>query len=219
MTVQQRALRTRRRVLEAAAAVFDHHGFASASIADILRAANVTKGALYFHFPSKEALARGVMEEQKRALVLTNTGLHTQTVIDITQGVARLLRADPVLRASFRLTVEQGAMGPEDPSLYLWWLGVCRTHLVQAGKAGELDGAADPDALAHLVVGSLTGVQLLSQVLSRRADIGERLATWWRTVLPGMVADRVLPRLSPQGSDDLLAAVRGNGRGKEVGVR
>jgi AcrR family transcriptional regulator len=204
--------------LEAAATVFDRQGFASASISDILSTGRVTKGALYFHFESKEALARGVMEEQKRSLILTNTGLHTQTVIDVTQGVARLVNKDALLRASIRLTVEQGAMGRDDPSMHLWWLGVFRTHLIQAARAGELDADVDPDDLAHLVVGSFSGVQLLSQVLSRREDLPSRVAIWWRTVLPAIVTDRVLPRLDPSGSGDLLAAVNKIGRGEEVPV-
>jgi AcrR family transcriptional regulator len=206
-------------VLEAAAVVFESRGFASTSISDVLHSAQVTKGALYFHFESKEALARGVMEEQKRSLVLTNTGSHTQTVIDITQGVARLLRRDPVLRASIRLTVEQGAMGSNDPSVHQWWLEVCRTHLYQAERAGELNADAGPDDLAHLVVGSLFGVQLLSQVLTRRVDLVARVTTWWSTLLPGMVSERVLPRLDPRGSADLLARLNGIRRGEEASVR
>ncbi|MDT0270310.1 ScbR family autoregulator-binding transcription factor [Streptomyces sp. DSM 44915] len=209
MAIQQRALQTRRRVLEAAAVVFDEQAFNSASISSILRRARVTKGALYFHFGSKEELARSVMEEQKRCLVLTNTGLHVQTVIDITQGVARLIPADPTLRASFRLTVEQGAMGQEDPSLYRWWLGIYCAHLVQARHAGELAAGVDPEDIAHLVVGAFTGTHLLTRVLHSHQDLVERVAAFWRTVLPGLVTERVLPRLAPYGSGDLQAALKG----------
>lgn len=64
MPIQERAQRTRRRVLVAAAGVFAQRGFARASMAEILDAAGVTKGALYFHFPGKEALAKAVVQEQ-----------------------------------------------------------------------------------------------------------------------------------------------------------
>lgn len=66
MAQQERAVRTRRAVLEAAATVFAERGYAAATIAEILRRAGVTKGALYFHFGSKAALARGVLQEQLR---------------------------------------------------------------------------------------------------------------------------------------------------------
>jgi len=59
MAQQERAVRTRRAVLEAAAAVFAERGYAAATIGEILARAQVTKGALYFHFDSKAALAQG----------------------------------------------------------------------------------------------------------------------------------------------------------------
>ena len=39
------------------------HGFQSAAIDKILAATNVTKGALYYHFESKEALGYAIIEE------------------------------------------------------------------------------------------------------------------------------------------------------------
>ncbi|WP_159029883.1 ScbR family autoregulator-binding transcription factor [Streptomyces marincola] len=208
MATQQRALRTRRRVIEAAATVFDAHGYASASITDILRTAGVTKGALYFHFDSKEALARSVVAERRRSVIVTDTGLHTQTVIDFTHGVARSFATDTLLRAGVRLTVERGMLGEADPQgMYHWWTELCRTHLALAGERGELRPDADPDDLACMVVGSFIGVQLLSAVLSDRADLVERLTGWWQVVLPGMVGAPVLPRLRPDGSRDVIEQV------------
>ncbi|MDT0446632.1 MULTISPECIES: ScbR family autoregulator-binding transcription factor [unclassified Streptomyces] len=209
MATQQRALRTRRRVIEAAAAVFDEHGYASASITDILRAAGVTKGALYFHFDSKEALARSVMAEQRRSVMLTNTGLHAQTVIDITHGVARSFATNTLLRAGVRLTVEQGVLGESDPGMYHWWTELCRSQLMLAKDHGELRPGASPEDLAYMIIGSFTGVQLLSAVACDRADLVERLTTWWRVALPGMVQESVLPRLRPHGSADVIAMVNG----------
>lgn len=64
MAQQARAIQTRRSILVAAAAVFDERGYSSATISEILARAGVTKGALYFHFTSKEDLALGVMDVQ-----------------------------------------------------------------------------------------------------------------------------------------------------------
>ncbi|MER7106033.1 TetR family transcriptional regulator, partial [Streptomyces humidus] len=47
---QERGVQTRRQLLRAAAEVFDESGFAGASIKDILQQAELTAGALYFHF-------------------------------------------------------------------------------------------------------------------------------------------------------------------------
>ncbi|MEJ8643270.1 TetR family transcriptional regulator [Streptomyces sp. MS1.HAVA.3] len=57
-------MRTRRAILEAAAVVFEERGYGAAKLTDIVTLAHVTKGALYFHFDSKEDLAQAVIDAQ-----------------------------------------------------------------------------------------------------------------------------------------------------------
>ena len=54
---------TRQRLLEAASREIYTSGFRGASLDTILDTANVTKGALYHHFASKEALGHAVLDE------------------------------------------------------------------------------------------------------------------------------------------------------------
>ena len=67
--LQRRAARlrdpegTRRRLLQAAFREVYRYGFQSAGIDTILATTNVTKGALYYHFESKEALGYAIIEE------------------------------------------------------------------------------------------------------------------------------------------------------------
>jgi TetR/AcrR family transcriptional regulator, transcriptional repressor for nem operon len=55
--------RTRERLLQAAFREVYKSGFQSAGLDAILAAAGVTKGALYYHFDSKEALGHAIVEE------------------------------------------------------------------------------------------------------------------------------------------------------------
>src|ERR1700676_4786055 len=55
--------RTRERLLQAASREVYRTGFQSAGLDTILASAGVTKGALYYHFDSKEALGYAVVEE------------------------------------------------------------------------------------------------------------------------------------------------------------
>src|SRR5499433_1562350 len=55
--------RTRELLLQAAFREVYKVGFQSAGIDAILAATNVTKGALYYHFESKEALGHAIIEE------------------------------------------------------------------------------------------------------------------------------------------------------------
>ena len=67
--LQRRAARlrdpkgTRQRLLQAAFREVYRYGFQSAGIDTILATTNVTKGALYYHFESKEALGYAIIEE------------------------------------------------------------------------------------------------------------------------------------------------------------
>jgi AcrR family transcriptional regulator len=55
--------RTRERLLQAAFQEVHRYGFQSAGIDTMLASTNVTKGALYYHFESKEALGYAIIEE------------------------------------------------------------------------------------------------------------------------------------------------------------
>ena len=68
-TQAERSETTITELLGAAEQLFTDRGYASTSIEDIVRAAGVTRGALYHHFSSKAALFRAVFERQQRELV------------------------------------------------------------------------------------------------------------------------------------------------------
>ena len=57
---------TRARLLEVATALFAATGYESTSIEDVLGSAGVSRGALYHHWPSKEALFEAVYEAVQR---------------------------------------------------------------------------------------------------------------------------------------------------------
>ena len=54
---------TRERLLQSASREIHRQGFQAASIANILEDTGLTKGALYHHFPTKQALGLAVIEE------------------------------------------------------------------------------------------------------------------------------------------------------------
>lgn len=59
---------TRRQILEAARQVFSEKGYHRTSMDDIAHASGTSKGALYFHFHSKEELFHALVEEFARIL-------------------------------------------------------------------------------------------------------------------------------------------------------
>jgi AcrR family transcriptional regulator len=196
---QERAERTRSAILDAAAIVFDKQGFLGASLSDILAEAGVTKGALYFHFASKEELAHAIMDEQFSAwnppIEFDKPGL--QAAIDVTHTMARNLLENVRVRASVRLVIEQGSYTDPDPGPYQQWIGLIRDCLEHGQERGDVRREIDTGNLATFVVGSFTGVQLASQVLAGRADITERVTDMWRYLLPGVAQPRRLAKFEP----------------------
>lgn len=201
MARQERAERTRSAILDAAAAVIDERGFNGASLSDILAKAGVTKGALYFHFSSKEDVAQALIKDQFaiEAPVLERGTSGVQTVIDITHEMAHSLQTNVRVRASMRLVVESNFDDPK-PEPYLRWISVVGGYLDWAQRHGDLRKDVDPYSVANWVSSSFLGVWTQSQVLTGRADIHQRLTDLWTYALPGLVPPRRLARFLPSGS-------------------
>ena len=60
---QERAGRSRRAILDAARRLFAERGYADVPVSEIVLASGLTKGAFYFHFPSKQDLALAVLDD------------------------------------------------------------------------------------------------------------------------------------------------------------
>ncbi|MCX4821148.1 TetR/AcrR family transcriptional regulator [Streptomyces sp. NBC_01142] len=67
---QQRE-QTRRTLLDESRRLFATRGYGAVGLSEIVRAAGVTKGALYHHFDSKAALFRAVLEEVQQQVAET----------------------------------------------------------------------------------------------------------------------------------------------------
>ena len=67
--IQERSRTRRQRVLDAALEVFTSHGYSDSAIDEIARASDTSKGGLYFHFPSKQALFLALLDEGSGALL------------------------------------------------------------------------------------------------------------------------------------------------------
>src|SRR4051812_26335282 len=82
-------------ILRGAAEAFDRAGYSGTSLSDVVAQAGVTKGALYFHFTSKEEIARAVIAEQ-RAWPSADPGVPgLEAVIGLCRRLAGQLTTDP----------------------------------------------------------------------------------------------------------------------------
>src|SRR5437868_1913373 len=94
---------TRRAILDAARHAFGRDGFEAASLAEIVREARVTTGAVYHHFGDKRGLFRQVAEDIEGE-ILAKVGMAAAARSDPWEGLMAALDAslefcrDPELR-------------------------------------------------------------------------------------------------------------------------
>jgi AcrR family transcriptional regulator len=168
MTNTQERSRTRRqRVLDAALEIFSEHGYSDTPIDEIARASGTSKGGLYFHFPSKQALFLALLEEASAALIGRVEAAMAIETDPIARGEAALrevLRAFGGHRVLARLLlIEAVGAGKEfndkRNDLHLAFAGLIAECLDDAVSHGELP-PCDTQVAAHAWYGAVNQIVL-----------------------------------------------------------
>ncbi|MHB9851812.1 ScbR family autoregulator-binding transcription factor [Streptomyces krungchingensis] len=202
MVKQERSGRTRGNLIRAASTVFDQVGYERATLLVISELAQVTKGALSFHFAAKSDLARAVQAEActTSGALLAQQAERRGPGFDIAVGMAhtlvRLLETDVVVRAGTRLTQEIDT--PDDPSVHchLNWLGSLYRALRRARTDGSLLPGVDVRPAATLMMSLVTGTSSLTRThaelafgnspFSSRESAEQRLTRMIQLVRPAL---------------------------------
>ncbi|WP_316528853.1 ScbR family autoregulator-binding transcription factor [Kitasatospora brasiliensis] len=195
MVRQERAIRTRRLILEAAASVFDEFGYEGATIGEVVSRAGVTRGAVYFHFASKRDLAQGVVDEQFVQDGVPERACKLQEFVDTGMVVAHLMPRDPLLSAGARLSLGQDVFDDLGGGAVPGWINRFEALLVAAGERGELLPHVVPADVAWLLVAAWTGAQIQSQKLSGRSDLEQRVSGLYQYLMPSIAVPGVLASL------------------------
>jgi AcrR family transcriptional regulator len=177
-------------LVRAAAQQFAHKSYALVNLDDVVAAVDVTRGAMYFHFPSKQALAMAVIEEADKlgreaaAGVLANKLSGLETLIDLSYLVAVLDLSEDLARAGLYLLESIGrAEGLEERSLR----DVVNTLTQIAQRAideGDIAEGRDPEDIARLLVSMYIGVRHTSD-LDAPARFLRDVQKAWNLLLPG----------------------------------
>lgn len=201
MAIQQRAVLTRARVLTAAAEVFARTGFLAASMNDIVDEAGVTKGAVYFHFPSKEALAVAIVEEQFHQwpsmvdALIRHSPNAMVSIVALTYEVGSRFRDDVLITAGVRLSFERGLVNADMPTPFVGWISQLQAMFARARREGLLRPGVMPAPAARALVGAFFGLQHVSEMLTSRTDLETRLDEFWRLFLAGVAIDTDWPAM------------------------
>ncbi|ALC18623.1 AcrR family transcriptional regulator [Streptomyces pristinaespiralis] len=198
--MQARSERTRRRLVLAGAQMFDRYGYASATLGQIAGAAGMTKGALYFHFASKEGLADAVQERGRQLLCdfvqqqWEAGAAPLQALIDLTHWLADALYQDPVVRAGLRITNERAGRHPAATDFHQTWITEVLRLLGQAAAAGDLREDAAGEGGQSLLTAAVCGIGVLAGTGLTPTELAHRVHALWQPLLPALVPPGHTPR-------------------------
>jgi AcrR family transcriptional regulator len=138
---------TRERILKAAEAVFADNGYHDALVDEIGRLTSMSKGGLYFHFPSKEDLFFAVMDRlanklvgrAEKAVIVADSPLEAAEA-----ALGTVLSALSVQKRLARLLITQGysmgnAFEAKRAEMFDRFAGVIAKELEKAKEAGQID--------------------------------------------------------------------------------
>lgn len=204
MVQQERAVRTRKSLLRAAAETFAEEGFAPATLSNISRKAGVSSGALHFHFENKHALAQAVETAAVDTVrwITRNTDERQasplQRLVDATYGLMSSLEEDVVVRAGFELL---GTAPRRDGAVDLRreWQHWIEAMLHASEEAGELAEGISPADASIAVVAATMGFEVLG-VKDRNWVSRNTLCQYWKLMLPRLASPDRLAELVPHGT-------------------
>ncbi|MFE6687289.1 TetR family transcriptional regulator [Streptomyces sp. NPDC057743] len=184
MPTQHRAIQSRQALIRSAAETFLEKGVPAAGMVEISRRARLSKGALYFHFTSKDDLTLAVRDTALATLNEIEEGFLrspeplTVAVRDFAVTLFGRVQSDPVLRAGLRLRPET-APGLDLHALEQRWYALFLDKAVTCGTGGPvgqgpgLTGPDPEDAEPRRTA------QLLTSVVVGLLHLGGGDRTWW----------------------------------------
>lgn len=168
---------TKDRIIAKAAPVFNQHGFAGASLSDLMQATGLQKGGIYRHFKSKEELAAEAFDYAFRLadnLRFEDIDPELNSIEQLKKFIANFVErrssipggcplwntavdsddGNPVLRNRAQQALET-------------WLIRLSSIIKQGIQTGEIASEVEPLGLATLLISSLEGALVMSRLTQR----------------------------------------------------
>jgi TetR/AcrR family transcriptional regulator, transcriptional repressor for nem operon len=163
---------TRRKLLQAAFGEFYANGFQGGSLSRIVDSAGATKGALFHHFESKQALGYAVLDELIGPLLLTrwlDPVQHSNDPLTEIQRAFRRFVSEDIASSTWLqgcpLNNLAQEMSPLDAGfherikrLYARWRERYSAALERGIAAGSVNASANPDDVAATIVAAQMGI-------------------------------------------------------------
>jgi len=165
---------TRRKIVEAAAPIFNKQGYAGSSLNDLMEASGLKKGGIYRHFSTKEELAAEAFDYtwesvwNARLLHVDEkaTGIEKlkQLIANFVEHRSPVAGGCPILNTATDADDGNALLRARVTKALRSWLSRLQVIVEQAQKRGETRSGIDPKAVATLIVASLEGALMMSRL-------------------------------------------------------
>jgi TetR/AcrR family transcriptional regulator, transcriptional repressor for nem operon len=161
---------TREQILRAAAHQFAQRPYYAVGLDDILADAQLTKGAMYFHFRSKHALALAIVDEQTVRSSAAVRELFTrklsglETLIDVSFLIAMADITEDITRAAFNLLESVGRTEKLQVRLLGGWIEMLGEIAERGIREGDIVDRGDPEDVGRLLVSIYMGLRQASSL-------------------------------------------------------
>jgi AcrR family transcriptional regulator len=183
---------TRQQILFAAARQFARQPYHQVGIDAVLAEAELTKGAMYFHFRSKHAVALAIIDGQTTRsneaftdlLARKFSGL--ETLIDFSYQLAVRDISEDISRAALHLVESIGRIDGLQAKLHREWIDNLTVAVQRGISEGDLLELCDPNDVGRLLASVYMGLRQTSDLDERERFLSD-FEKMWTIVLPGFV--------------------------------
>ena len=168
--------KTRRRIVERSARVFNTRGYSGSSMNDLIRETGLEKGGIYNHFASKEEIAletfdyaASLMRTRFESALAGREGALDRlfAIIDVLGGLVEdppVPGGCPVLNTAVESDDTHPALKERAQEAMTGWLRIIGSIVKEGIWDGELRADADPRETASVVIATLEGAIMMSRL-------------------------------------------------------
>ena len=181
---------TRSRILDAAADLFQSHGYHETAMQQIIKTAEVTSGALHHHFASKKDLGLAVIDERVAKAVRETWIAPVLAAADPIKGIGTafrsigrelksqgFVRGCPLNNLAIELAYADPDFGQAVSGVFNEWRGALADALVTKASGSRRSRAEAAD-LATLVIATYSG----AMAMSKAEQSAKPLESAWRVL-------------------------------------
>ncbi len=196
--MQKRSEETRARIRNAALELFSQSGYEATGVAEICQAANVSKGAFYHHFPSKQAIFLDLLHQWLTALDAQLEAAQSQMPY-VPQALMHMASLMQVIfeqaRGHLPMFLEFWTQAIRDQTIWQTLIAPYRRYqaffaqMIQLGIDQGSIAPISPELAAHLIVSTAVGLLLQSVIEPSDKDWGLIAEQSFEILLKGMVKE------------------------------